>query len=259
MGCGPWTIVRHSVDICWINKGIFKYWTVQHLSMRLMQIWTLSLGQVLDKLWISVFRICPIFVQLQCIQMGHGKMSCLRIDQDLSFSFLVNSGKTWWQKLVKNWTYWTKVGFDEDKSWILRTNISQNLEEAKFWTKLGHKLDICWTWTNSGRRLGDPHWQPAPIFWLSECGLPQPTCLNILICHSVTSCSTSSYHTSYKRGCTGLSYDPKCLIIYWWNSRVPCRLYDLPDQATYLVTKDKGFNLSFVSAISYLVALRNLA
>ena len=42
-----------------------------------------------------------------------------------------------------------------------------------------------------------------------ELGWPQQRDLYILVCHSVTSWSRASYHTSFERGYSGLSYDPK--------------------------------------------------
>ena len=51
-------------------------------------------------------------------------------------------------------------------------------------------------------------------FRLLEWCLPQPTYLNILVCHSATSWNTPNYHTSSERGYSELSYDLNCFNIF---------------------------------------------
>ena len=46
------------------------------------------------------------------------------------------------------------------------------------------------------------------LFWSSESWRGWPNSLYILVCHSVTSCQISGYHTGIWRGYLGLSYDP---------------------------------------------------
>ena len=102
-------------------------------------------------------------------------------------------------------------------------SLSRNLDKLPAWLAWNLKFapngNVCKIPNlplGSGARLGemgdtdiavvDP---PGVMFWHSEWPWGCASCLNILVCHTVTFHSRASYHTSFERGKSELSYDPK--------------------------------------------------
>ena len=70
------------------------------------------------------------------------------------------------------------------------------------WPKFYNKCKILW-------RLNEDQVNLCVILWLSEWGWPQASDLNSLACPTVVCQSRFSYHTSFDRRDSGLTYEPK--------------------------------------------------
>ena len=136
------------------SRNYPKFGQVQSLS-RVCQIgygWAVGHGLHLMK-----FKLCPIFVQMQCDQVADEKINESNICPEIDYEFWeefeqiskTNVGQkldvevTWGQKLDLEGT---RVGF----GW-------QNLDKCWTRTYFGHQLDVYWTNTGHGQ-ISDKLW-----------------------------------------------------------------------------------------------------